>query len=198
MKKDMVIGIVGTAILVTAMVGVFRFEAGQTGSSFDVAFPTTASFTTSETGRTTLDAPTPLQVDVNASNLTRVVWTLTWTDDEPTSTGADTLVLKVTSPSGKTQEAQAANGTVTVVFEDLNPPPAPARLAGSDRAAAEARARDLYTTTGGAGAWNVTVTVASTGAQQVPNPGLPVPIDDGNDWTLGVEGQSYRAELTPA
>lgn len=196
MKKDLVIGIVGTAILVTAMIGVFRFEASQAGGSFDVRFPTAQAETDAGEARTEAGTPTVVQVNLSAENLTRVEWVLTWTDDEPTRSGEDTATLTVASPDGATRTVSAAAGEAVLVFEGLNPVPPDATLTGSDAEAAQARARDLYASRNGTGAWNVTIAIDV--GQEVPTGGLPVPVDTGNQWTLVARLTTYRAELTPS
>lgn len=196
LKKDLVIGIVGTAILVVAMVGVFRFEAAQAGSNFTVTFGENETALPPVAERTEAGAATDTDVAIGNANLTKVVFTLQWADDTAAPNGPDSFTLSVTSPGGETKEASGSSGTLEVAFEGLNPPPAEAVLSARDESDASARAAELYTTTGGNGTWVVKVTLTDVG-----NPGtgaLTVPQDTGNEWTLTPTVTTYRATVARA
>jgi hypothetical protein len=150
--------------------------------------------------RTEEGAPTVVPVALNVTNMTRVEWVLTWNDDTA-NTDQDEISISITPPGGVAKEASNADGEISLVFEGLNLVPEAIRLQGSDASTAEARARELYTTTGGAGDWNVTITIVSTGNAVEPTgpaAGLPIPRDSGNEWTLTPRVTTYRAQTTPA
>lgn len=199
MKKDLVIGIVGTLILLTAMVGVFRYEAAQQGSSFDVAWASRSADGETQDGGANEGQPVEATVNVTQANLTKVEFVLEWTDDQA-NTDPDRFNLTVTSPTGETRAATADNGKVSVVFDNLAPTPQAARLLGSDEAAARAQATRQYASAAGAGAWNVTILLEDAGdvaaaAGQVPVPQIQ---DAANSWTLRAVYTFYEATLTPA
>lgn len=199
MKKDLVIGIVGTLILLTAMVGVFRYEAAQQGASFDVTWASRSAEGEPMEDLAAEGAPLAKTVNVTQANLTRVEFVLEWTDDDA-NTGPDRFNLTVTSPVGQTRSASADGGVVSIVFEGIAPAPQPARLLGSDEAAARAQAVRQYTSTAGTGAWNVTVTLEDAGDVAAPAGQVPVPQlqDVGNTWSLRPVYTFYEAALAPA
>ena len=201
MKKDLVIGIVGTLILLTAMVGVFRYEAAQRGSSYDVAWAETSPISLQAVEGATNEGETTEQaVNVTNLNLTRIEFKLEWTDSTANS-GPDEFEVRVTSPTGETQTATASAGEVSVVFENLSQPPPAVRLLGSDQDAIRAQAARDYASTAGVGTWNVTITLTSAG-DIAPVPGqapLPQQLQDvSNEWTLTPIVTVFEATLTPA
>lgn len=194
MKKDLVIGIVGTLILLTAMVGVFRYEAAQRGSSFDVDWSTREVAAAPVDGGTNERETTTQSVNVTDLNLTRVEFRLEWTDEA--NTGPDAFEVTVTSPTGETQTATADNGQLSVVFENLSAPPPPVRLLGSDESAVRAQAMRDYASAAGTGTWTVSITLTSAGDLG----GLPAGQvgDNANAWTLTPVFTVYEATFTAA
>lgn len=201
MKKDLVIGIVGTLILLTAMVGVFRFEAAQRGAGFDVTWPVRQVEAVSREGGTNEGETTPDLVNLTVLNATRVEFILEWTD-LPANSAPDEFQLVVTSPAGVKRNATGDGGTISVLFEGLAVVPTEIRLFGSDEAAARAQAQAQFTTRAAEGVWVVDVTLLRAGDVVTPPvPGAPAgtPIDDGgNDWTLRAVASVYEADLVAA
>lgn len=195
MKKDIVIGLIGTLILVTAMIGVFRFEASQVGSSFDVTWSTSAERIHEADGGTNEGDASVEAVQVETRNLTRLVFTLQWTDNlgDP-----DTFNLTVTGPDGATRSAEGDSGTLSVSFDNLGVAPETIRVTGRDQGAVEQRVGQDFSSFGGTGGYNVTVTLVDAGDQGVPVAGVPVQQDGANDWALVVEGTVFSAQVTPA
>jgi hypothetical protein len=199
MKKDLVIGIVGTLILLTAMVGVFRYEAAQQGSSFDVTWASRSVDGAPQEDVAAEGTPLAASVNVTQANLTRVEFVLEWTDDDA-NTAPDRFNLTVTSPTGESRSASADSGSISLVFEGIASAPPPARLLGSDEAAARAQALRQYASAAGTGAWNVTITLEDAGDVAAPAGQVPVPQlqDVGNTWTLRPVFTFFEATLTPA
>lgn len=136
---------------------------------------TGGSATTSERESTTLKA------NLNQTDLIRVQFTLTWTDEPDQSrhqNQPDTFILGVVSPWGGNSTNKGSNprggeGKVVVTFEVTQPDRKPPN-------------------TNGTGAWNVTVTLDSAG-DQTPNIGpgiLRTNADNSNAWELDV-GYTY-------
>jgi hypothetical protein len=199
MKKDLVIGIVGTLILLTAMVGVFRYEAAQRGSSFDVTWETREVSLAAEDGATNEQESTALSVNVTQLNVTRIEFRLEWTDSTANS-GPDEFELTVTAPGGAPKTARSSEGVVSVVFENVSGVPTDVRLLGSDEVAVRQQALS-YASTAGTGAWNVTVTLVDAGdISGVPGQ-APIPAqlqDVSNEWTLTPVATVFEARFTAA
>lgn len=198
MKKDLVIGIVGTAILVLAMIGVFRFEASQEGPSYAVTWPTSDVAGPVLEDRSEEGAATTSPLVLNATNVTRVVFALTWTDDVDGS-APDSFEVSIVSPTGEVRNATGDNGRIEIVFDGVDPQPTDLTLIGTDDADAEARLRASYTGQRGVGTWNVTITIVDAGDQAVPDPTgtgtvPPIAADNGNEWTLTPTLTVYRAQ----
>ena len=200
MKKDLVIGIVGTLILLTAMVGVFRYEAAQRGASFDVTWQTLDVDGPGLDGGTNEGESTTGSLNLTRANLTKVSFVLEWTDDQA-NTAPDEFNLTVTAPDGRTYSTSGATSPLTLTVEGLSPVPQDARLLGSDEAAARDQANRQFTSSAGMGAWNVTVTLVQAGDTTAPGgvaPPVPQLQDNANSWALRTELTAYEAALTPA
>ena len=98
MNRDLVTGIVGGLILVTALVGVFLYErnAGN-GPASGVSPPPSIGYTlTPATGTVAVGSSAEQLMRVNASGIHHANFTLTWTATQ----GRDTLKLTVSPPAG--------------------------------------------------------------------------------------------------
>ena len=192
-KKDMVVGIVGTVILVAAMVGVFNYEAGRGGgqswrvswSEAEEAGPQAEG--TAQAGGTAIE-----DLNVTAANVTRATFTLTWTDD----VGApDTFNLTISAPDGTMRWAEGSNGEVEVVFEGLAPMPGEMTFLAATQEEAEARAARDATTFNAVGVWGASVLLASAPGTVSPGGGIELPPDGANAWTLTVTLTTYRPSV---
>lgn len=195
LKQDVAIGLVGTAILVVAMLGVFRYEATQGGGSWQVDFETATVAATRASGTTAEGAASALGIDVSERNVTRAEFALEWTDD---AGAADEFELQVTSPSGESRAARGSSGRVAVAFENLAPLPPSVRLLGEDEGTIGERVERDYASDAAAGRWNVTVRLLSAGDQTAPVGGVVLQQDAGNAWTLAPTLTAYRATVTRA
>lgn len=197
MNKDLVIGLVGTAILVTAMIGVFRFEAAQAGNTFDVAWPTSTVEGPTEEARTLEGETTPVTLNLTTQNVTRIEFTLAWTDDVAQS-DPDTFSLRATAPDGTVHEATPSeSGTLTLTVSDVALVPQGIRVTASNEDAAE-RDAARYASQNAVGDWVVEVVMVSAGQTNTAAGELPVPQDNGNEWTLTTQLTVYEAEATRA
>lgn len=194
-KKDTIIGIVGTLILLVAMVGVFRYEASQgAGSSFAVDWPVSETAAAALTGRTTEGESQQDGVAIDRANLTKVSFVLEWTDDVQGS-APDRFNLTVVAPDGTTRSAEGDAGEVVVTFEGLGNPPPGVQVLGANEAEVSARMARQYSTNGGAGTWNVTIKLLTAGDQNAPVGNLAIQADNGNDWTLTPRLSAYQAKV---
>lgn len=194
MKKDLVVGIVGTIILVAAMVGVFKYEADRGGGqSWAVTWTEATAAGPTLDGTTQAGATTAEELNVTASNLTRVTFTLRWTDAENQGRGApDTFNLTVAGPDGATNASgEASNGEIVVTVEGLAPMPGELRLLAASQAEAESRIARDATTTAGQGVWSVFVRLVSAPGLAAPAGGVEVQADGVNAWTLETELVSF-------
>lgn len=193
MKRDLVIGIVGAAILLAAMVGVFRYEAARAGDAFDVAWTTETSAGPSTSGQTAEGAESQVTLSVNQTNLTSLTFFLNWTDDigDP-----DEFELTVIDPDGVSQTVTGSTGSLAVTFSNLSATPPPTRTLGQDEADARARLAQANTGTAGIGTWSFVVRLVDAGDQSVPAAGVPITEDTGNAWTLETRQESYAPQLS--
>lgn len=193
MKKDLVIGIVGTVILVTAMIGVFRYEASRGGgSSFEVTWSEATRDGPGAQGATQAGVTTPEEIDVNATNVTGIEWVLTWTDDVG---NPDEFNLTVTSPSGENRSIQGTNGRLSVVFEGIAPMPGEMRILAASQAEAEGRIARDATTRGAEGTWGVAIRLVRAPGVVSPTSGVEVPPDGQNAWTLASTLTVYEPRI---
>lgn len=202
MNKDTVVGIVGAALLVVAMIGVFKYEGSQAQSTlgsqaFDVTWATATANGPALDGTTPLEGATSGNLTVAQANLTQVKFTLTWTAQN----GRDTLALTVTPPAGSGLQANSTSsdaGTLTLVFDVPNTVPEPHPVFGNSQADAERRLADQQTKRLGTGEWGVTVEFTdATGITGVlPVPGAPpVAQDEQVAWSLKTQLTHYAPAL---
>lgn len=190
----MVIGLVGTIVLVAAMVGVFRLQEAEGVTSFAVAFPTSTNDLAAVEGATNEGEATEESVEVATANATVLELVLEWTDDVANS-APDEFNLTVVAPTGETRSVQGATSPLTLRFEDLNQPPPEARVLGGSAEEAQERASHEFVARAGVGAWNVTIRLVGAGdLAQAENP-LPLAQDTGNTWTLTPRVTAYEARV---
>lgn len=173
MNKDTLIGIVGAAVLVAAMVGVFQYEqaiaAGAPGPA-DWALATAAG--PGVAGATDLGAVSEEIVNVTRLNLTEVAFTLTWTAQN----GADTLTLTVVPPEGVASEPLTVSGDSGTL--ELKVPVPNEKPTGAAR-------------TLGAGEWQVSVQFTSASGLAPQSP-VPVAADASVSWSLATSLTGYE------
>lgn len=176
------------------MLGVFRYEATQGGSTtWDVEWVVAESTGARVAGTTPEGRASNVSVDVEARNLTQVAFDLAWTDDVGSP---DTLNLTVVSPEGVRRSAQGDAGELRVVFEGLAATPPPVRMMGQSQQVVERRADEDHASSAGLGRWQVTVTLVDAGDQVAPVGGVVLQADGGNGWTLTPRLTSYHARVT--
>jgi hypothetical protein len=112
-------------------------------------------------------------VDIQRQNLTRAVFTVSWTDDIQGQNGPnDEFEVTVTSPSGASQTQRGTGSPLTLTFDGINPVPTQAGVTGNN----------------GTGTWTVLVALLSAGDGAPVDSPVPVPIpgvtDAGNTWAL--------------
>lgn len=206
LNRDTLVGIVGAAILVAAMAGIFWYEgtrgAGTTGSfRFDVEWATAAENGPQTSGNLAEGESTDETVAIEREGLASVDFVLVWTDSVGTG---DTFKVTVTSPTGETKTAEATNdggaeGEAKVTFTGLNPAPSATSVAGDDEEDAKRRLTEGTGMTGGVGDWMVTIELVQAGDQSAPVPQLPpVTEDPGNDWKLKTVLTVHDPALTRA
>lgn len=198
MNKDTVIGIVGSVVLVAAMIGVFTYERNQANAgAFAVTWGTEDATGPTAEGSTALTETSQATVDVAQTNLTEVAFTVTWTPAQ----GTDTLRVTLVPPDGSglnaSEPVQSDTGTILVSVTVPNPVPTVDRAAGANEADATARLAQAHASTLGTGTWTVSVEfVSATGV--VPVPGAPVGSDAEVAWSVASTLTHYAPTLTPA
>lgn len=194
MKKDLILGAIGTVALVAGMVGIFQLNAAQAGPGFDVAWPTNQTALPSSDGRTEEGAESVVELNITAQNVTRIELTLAWSDDVANS-APDTFELVLTSPDGREiARAEADAGALGLVADNLTVHPEPIRVNAASADAAEASLASRYASDAAVGVWTVTIRMVSAGETSTAVGDLPVPQDNGNDWTLGAIIVAYAAD----
>lgn len=183
----------GTLILVTAMVGVFRYEAAQAAATtVQVTWEVATVGGKATAGSTQEGETTSAAVAVDRANVTKAEFVLEWTDDLGSP---DELNLTVTSPSGLTRSATGSNGRVTVAFDGLAVVPPEMRLSGRSEQDVRDGQLPRYASQAAVGDWVIEVTVVSAGDQTAPVGGVVIQADPGNEWTVTPRLAVYEAKL---
>lgn len=192
MKKDLAIGIVGTIILVAAMIGVFRYEASRGGgSSFEITWEDASVPGPDTAGATQAGGTAAEELEVATLNVTSIEWTLTWTDDVG---NPDEFNLTVASPTGENRSVQGTSGKLTVVFEGLAQRPGEMRLLAASKDEAESRIARDATTDAAVGTWSVFVKLVRAPGV-VSQGGVELPPDGQNAWALTSALTVYEPRL---
>lgn len=180
MNKDTVIGIVGAAVLVAAMFGVFQYEKALAASGpgpADWAPATLAG--PGLTGTTDLGAVSEETLNLTQLNLTDVTFTLAWA----AQSGSDTLTLTVVPPEGVAGEALTVSGdtgTLTLSVPVANAKPtagAPGTL--------------------GVGDWQVSIQFTSASGAAPSQVPVPVNPDGSVSWTLATSLTAFEPVAAP-
>ncbi|GEM_PF-4490482 len=127
------------------------------------------------------------EVPLDAPNLTRVTFSLTWSETQDLTglSGPDSFHLSVSTPQGRTAGETSGSRGALEVASDANELPASAIVPASEAAERMAAA----TTHAGQGAWRATVRLDDAGGA----------LDRGNHHRLTVRALRYEAvPLTPA
>jgi len=149
--------------------------------------------------------------DVVDANLTRISATLTFADENTTvgggATGPDTFAVSLEAPNGERSESvlvrndpETGGGTGVATFFVRAPPPGRTLDATSaDEARAAFMANDPADASL-AGAWTLIVKMVEAQDAQAEGAGLPgvggTPTgDDGNEWTVMLEAETYALEV---
>jgi len=205
-ERETWVGIAWAVGLFAAMAGVFAYEAFTFElEEFHVAFEEES--TSGQLAGPTLAVGATEQHKVpveSATNLTRVVFTVEWTDSvEP----ADRFTVVVVGPGvNMTKQAADSNGRIVIEFLGVAPPEQD-HIEGVDLA--HAKDTDLpraVVAQGFAGNWTVTVTLANAEPTASPGVGgLPDPMscgqpnqpdcDGSNGYTLKWAIFSYKAHF---
>lgn len=199
MNKDTLIGIVGSVLLVAAMIGVFTYERSQGAA---LAGNYAVEWTIAESTGPSAQAATPLgetretTLDVTQTNLTEVALVVTWTAGQ----GRDTLRVTVTPPEGSGLNAtenpvEGDSGEVRVVFPVPNPAPAASSAFGADEQEANARLAQSYAPALGTGTWTIAVEFVSAEGV-LPVPGAPVGSDTEVQWTATAAQKHHAPTFT--
>ncbi|HWH09178.1 MAG TPA: hypothetical protein VNX21_08260, partial [Candidatus Thermoplasmatota archaeon] len=134
-------------------------------------------------------ATTPAELEVATPNVTRIAFTLRWTDD----VGApDRFNLTIGGPDGRNWSAEGDDGEVTVLVEGLAPVPGEIRLLAAGQAEAEARVARDATTRAADGVWTAFVRLVSAPGLLAPAGGVEVQPDGQNAWALTATLTTYR------
>lgn len=132
-------------------------------------------------------------VEVFRNNLTRVNFTLEWTDRMPLGgTPNDVLELRVTSPEGSVLTARGDFNNISLGF-NLNPVPAGLQTRSASGPDAIAELGDAYLGLKGTGVWVVEIEAVELGGGFVDGGFVPQPIEF---WTLTVDTTFYVAQAT--
>lgn len=195
MNKDMVVGIVGTVILVAAMIGVFRYEQARGGGqSWIVTWTEATGPGPTVEGTTQAGATSADEITVDATNLTRITFRLVWTDTQNQGQGApDTFNFTIGGPEGQNASIEGSTSPLEVTLDRLSPMPAEIRLLAASQGEAEARIARDATTTNGQGIWSVFVNLVAAPGLRSPAGGVEVQADGENAWTV----ETDLATFTP-
>ncbi len=170
MNRDVLTGVIGAALLVVAMVGVFAYEraaAGEDGEAQDTVLPPRNPAVDSLTGTVAVGASDSKTVPIPASSASNATFHLSWA----ATNGRDTLQFSLVAPAGSN------------ITEGLRSPPSDnGRLTLAVRIPSGANAT---------GEWKVTVQFVNAEPALLPG-GIPPPTPPPNSTDASV---AYRVDV---
>lgn len=196
----MVVGIVGGAVLLAGMIGVFIYEAQNapaTSLTFPVRWTVDDASQVQRNGQLDEGQERDLRFNLSRSNATSAQIRLTWEDDvgQP-----DRFNLTITNPATQqTETFSSTNGTISVTYP-LNPVPEVANVTAEDASQARQRLAEEHTGRLGQAIWPATVTlVDAPGQRPVPQAGSIETQPDGqNSFQISFSYEAYRGTVQEA
>ncbi|MBI4393363.1 MAG: hypothetical protein HY556_06160 [Euryarchaeota archaeon] len=187
MGTDSLIAVVGAILLVAGMGYTYVTESPPQTGSFPVTWATRAIDGPVQEGRTDARATSQVSVPVTVKNLSRAVFILEWSDEPLNAADPDNpndqFRLKVTSPDGAmTNEQVNSQGTIQIIFPEVNVIPASTSESAGSRSEAESNLATKYTGTRGLGTWRLEIEDREPGDAAAQ--GVTVVQDTGNGWRL--------------
>lgn len=199
-SRDTLTGILGAAVLVAAMGGVFLFERGQF-QTYDV------TWAMEEAGSRDVDGTTLQEGDdrthtVNLAEgdllderaLARVQATVTWSD---TVGDADTFAVSIEGPDAPSAGPERGDGGSVSVQTDVGEAPGVTQVAARSADDAIDQAAASLDTGQGLGDWTVQVTLEDAPGE--PDDGVPVTMEeaDGSQaYSLTVTWDVWEPDVT--
>lgn len=200
-NKDLVIAVVGVVVLAVLTVGLFalgqvQFGTGAGGSDqlgvFEITFTEEdhgidlgdrAEGTLSDGEENTTSVP------IEALNVTRSEFVLTWGQDGPGDVNQDTFSIAVEHPSETftcDSKTTGTSGSLTIECAGVEIPETIEEIAGrgEEGALRNAAQEQAPPDDGATGTYNVTITLEDTG---------PEPTDDGNGYQLEATYWDFHA-----
>lgn len=201
MDRDLLVGVVGGAVVVGALAAVLLAEARNAdvgdGVRFDVTWTVSPENGPRVAGETVEGDQSAVELVVERRAVANVDVVLVWQDD----VGAgDRFRVTVLAPDGAERAGEAANGQggageLHVRFEGLDPAPAASAVVARDEAEARARLVDGSGLAGAVGTWRLAVELLEAG-DDAPVAGLPpVAEDTGQAWEVRTVLEAHTPTL---
>ncbi len=196
----MVVGIVGGAVLLAGMIGVFVYEA-QNAPAPSLTFPVRWSVDdgsqVQRNGELEEGQEQDFGFNLSRPNATSVQIRLTWQDDvgQP-----DRFNLTITNPATQqTETFSSTNETISVTYP-LNPVPEVANVTATDASQARQMLTEEHTSRLGQAIWPATVTLVSApGQRPIPQAGSIETQPDGqNSFQISFSYDAYRGTVQEA
>lgn len=197
-SRDTLVGILGAAVLVAAMVGVFAFERSQF-REYDVTWSMEEAGSRTMNG--TLDEgdtdPHPITLTDDdlpeGRAMAQVRATVEWTDDvgDP-----DTFSVAIAGPGDRSAGPAEDDGGSVTVEAAVVPEPDATTASGRTPEDAEDQAAAQLDAGQGLGEWTIEVTLEEAPGE--PDDGIPPaePADGSNDYTLTVAWDVWEPSVS--
>lgn len=192
-NRDTAVGLAGAAVLIAAMAGVFFYERAQFGT-YAVAWEQTEAGSVLEGGTLEEQASQSYTFTADADRLSRIVLTLSWTDDVGDE---DTFEVAYEGPNGTYADTMEATSSPLVIEVPIHEAPGTSTVTARGAEDARAQLNTSASWTNGTGDWTVTVTLVDAPGEQAPIGGQETDPDGSQDYELAFTYERWEPSLTP-
>lgn len=164
LNRDTAIGMLGAAVLIAAMAGVFFYERSQF-DTYDVDWSQQEAGSDSASGTLDEGGSNSHAFTADGERLSQVTVTLSWSDD---AGQPDTLELIVQGPNGTYSDSAEGSSSPLEVEIPIRDEPGPSTTTARSLEDARDQLNETATWTNGTGEWSVTVALLDAPGDQTP------------------------------
>ena len=203
-KPEKQIGLAAFIVITLIMGWVFHHAAATTdvlsiggtgGKQYDIKFNETSEDMSPISGSSNEGDTTTEIIFIDHTNITKITFKLTWSDDTYTLNPDDTFLLTIKTPDDAEFQAnftpsdsESSNSEEIIIEAGINSLPETMRV----KASSIEDAAEYYTTDLGSGNWTAEITLEDA------QPDYILINDNSNDWTLDVTIHYYTATIKEA
>lgn len=191
-NREAIVGAVGTAVLVAAMVGLFFYERAQF-EAYEVSWTQREADDGTRSGTLEAGASESYTFTASEQRLAGVSAALTWSDD---AGAPDTFELAIQGPNGTYQQTAEGDASPLEIEIPVKETPETTKMTARSLEGARQQVNASASWTNGTGEWSMTVTLVSAPGDQIA--GQEAMEDGSQSYELTFAYDRWVAALMPA